>query len=82
MYIRTLRKELHKLKKEENKWKEVKVIQLKIEGERKKKKYKEDWKGKKKLSRVAGPKSTWMASQLPPKILTLLVKKTSHRSLF
>lgn len=51
------------------------MIQLKIQGERKKKKYKEDWKGKKKLSRVAGPKSTWMASQLPPKILTLPVKK-------
>lgn len=35
MYIRTLRKELHKLKKEENKWKEVKVIQLKIQAEKK-----------------------------------------------
>lgn len=35
MYIRTLRKELHKLKKEENKRKEVKVIQLKIQAEKK-----------------------------------------------
>lgn len=48
---------------------------VKDPGGAEKKKYKEDWKGKKKLSRVAGPKSTWMASQLPPKILTLPVKK-------
>lgn len=36
-----------------------------------KRKYKEDWKGEKKLSRVAGPKSTCMGSQLPPEILKL-----------
>ena len=52
------------------------MIQLKFQGEggwKKRKKYKEDWKGKKKLSRATGPKS--MTSQLPPKILTLPVKK-------
>lgn len=59
MYIRTLRKELHKLKKEENKWKEVKVIQLKIEGERKKKSIKKIGKARKsflesRVQRVRG----------------------------
>lgn len=76
MYIRTLRKELHKLKKEENKWKEVKVIQLKIQGERKKKSIKKIGKARKsflesRVQRIRGWRANfrqkyWLCSWKKP----------------
>lgn len=87
MYIRTLRKELHKLKKEENKWKEVKVIQLKIQGERKKKSIKKIGKARKsflesRVQRDGEPTSAKNIDFAREKTFRVLVKKTSHRSLF